>query len=256
MDSNMLSPTSRFSYRAANYTRYRPGYPGGIIPYLQQAIGLKKDNHIADIGSGTGIFSSLFLQSGYGVKAVEPNEKMRITAEERLKRFPGFESINGTAENTGIEEHSIDLITVAQAFHWFEPIAVKKEFSRILKPAGHTLLIWNILFDNTPFLAAYHKIKKEYAADLKHTHRANLSSIEAFFRPAAVITRNFQHTQLLKKEEFKGYFLSFSTVPLPGSPSYNPMMEEMDRLFLQYEKNGYVKMDYETKLYLSQQPAG
>jgi ubiquinone/menaquinone biosynthesis C-methylase UbiE len=252
MNNVMESPTSRFSNRADNYTRYRPGYPAGIIPYLQQTIGLKKDCSIADIGSGTGIFSGLLLKHGYGVKAVEPNEKMRITAEERLSSFPAFKSISGTAENTGLEENSIDLITVAQAFHWFEPMAVKKEFSRILKPGGYTLLIWNILFDNTPFLAAYHKLKKKYAADIKHTHRANLSSIEAFFRPARVITRNFQHTQLLKREELKGYFLSFSTVPLQDNPSYNSMIQELDQLFLQYEKNGYVKMDYETKLYLSQ----
>src|SRR5580698_2331465 len=139
---NQLHPTQRFTDRVDNYAKYRPTYPQAIIPYLRETIHLNRKHIIADIGSGTGIFTELFLRHGFTVTGVEPNAAMRAAGEAHLGHFTHFTSRDGTAEATGLPDRSIDLITVAQAFHWLEPEATAAEFARILKPGGHTLLVW------------------------------------------------------------------------------------------------------------------
>jgi len=242
--------TSRFSERANRYSLYRPGYPEAIIAFLEQAIGLKKTFHIADIGSGTGLFSRLLLEAGYGVNAVEPNEEMRKAAEETLRVYHNFNSIAGTAEETTLAAHSIDLITVAQAFHWFRPEETKREFERILKSSGHVLLVWNILQSDTPFLKAYTELKEKYSEKLAHANRDNLERIKDFFYPAPVVVHQFRHAQPLNEVGLVGHLLSFSTVPLEGDAGHAEMMEELAMLFAQYADQGLVHLEYETRLYL------
>lgn len=242
--------THRFSNRADQYSLYRPQYPNAIIPYLQENIGLNSASKIADIGSGTGIFSKLFLDEGYAVTAVEPNDEMRNAAEESLRDFKNFQSVAGTAEETTLENESMDLVTVAQAFHWFRPEETRKEFQRILKKSGHILLIWNILQNDNPFLKAYADLKAKYENTIVHPHRANLERIREIFAPNEVITQNFPNTQKLNKEGFKGYFQSFSTVPLQGDSRYDEMMHELNQIFDTHHENGLVTLEYETKLFL------
>ena len=129
-----LQPTKRFSNRVENYVKYRPSYPAEIIPFFENTLGIRLDMSITDIGSGTGLFSEPLLKKGYRVICLEPNDEMRKAGENYLGHYPGFLSSNQRAEETGLEEGSIDLITVAQAFHWMDPIATKKEFFRILRP--------------------------------------------------------------------------------------------------------------------------
>ena len=100
-----LNPTTRFSDRVENYVKYRPSYPKEIIPFLEKYYDLSGDKRIADIGSGTGIFSELFLQSGYSVIGIEPNDHMRRAAETRLGKYQGFTSRNHRAEQTGLRSH-------------------------------------------------------------------------------------------------------------------------------------------------------
>ena len=139
----MNDNTKRFSNRVDNYVKYRPSYPKEIISFLENAIQFKNDFVVADIGSGTGILSKMFLDNGNTVYAVEPNTAMRNKAEELLKNYPLFKSIDGTAEQTTLQNSSIDIITAAQAFHWFDAEKTKAEFRRILKPGGYCCLIWN-----------------------------------------------------------------------------------------------------------------
>src|SRR5579872_6213874 len=131
-----MSNTQRFSNRVDNYVKYRPGYPKEILTFLKDAAGFSPDWIVADIGSGTGISTTLFLDNGNTVYTVEPNGPMRTKAEELLDSRPGFISIDGTAEATTLPPSSIDLIIAGQAFHWFDPIPTKKEFHRILRPQG------------------------------------------------------------------------------------------------------------------------
>ena len=146
----------RFSNRVADYIRYRPGYPSAVRDVLRSECGLKSGHVIADIGSGTGFLSELFLKNGNRVFGVEPNEAMRQAGEEYLASYDGFASVEGSAESTTLDDASVDFVTTGQAFHWFDQTAARSEFTRILKPSGWVVVIWNErLTDTTAFLRDY-----------------------------------------------------------------------------------------------------
>ena len=141
----------RFSNRVADYVRYRPGYPSAALDVLREDCALRPGHVIADIGSGTGFLSELFLKNGNRVFGVEPNDAMRLAGEEYLASYDGFASINGSAESTTLDDASVNFVTAGQAFHWFDQNAARAEFSRILKPEGWVVVIWNErLTDLTP----------------------------------------------------------------------------------------------------------
>ena len=128
-----LDSTKRFSDRVADYVKYRPSYPHELIDFLESNAFLTESSVIADIGSGTGLLTKLFLDRGYEVYGIEPNKEMREAGEDFLKEYDKFRSVNGTSEKTTISDHSVDLITAGQAYHWFDIEKTAVEFKRILK---------------------------------------------------------------------------------------------------------------------------
>ncbi len=134
---------NRFSSRVADYLRYRPHYPVGVLELLREHSGLSPAHAIADIGSGTGFLAELFLKNGNVVFGVEPNKEMREAGEEYLAAYPRFTSINASAEATTLSAASIDFVAAGQAFHWFAPEATRREFVRILRPDGWVAIVWN-----------------------------------------------------------------------------------------------------------------
>lgn len=252
MGLSSLQPTQRFSDRVDNYARYRPTYPQAIIPYLRETIHLNRKHTIADIGSGTGIFTELFLKHGFRVTGVEPNEAMRLAGEAHLGNNHHFTSVDGKAEATGLPAGSMDLITVAQAFHWMEPETTKAEFCRILKEDGHILLVWNLRLTDTPFLKGLDDLKKDIGKNYEAIHgsHANEAVIRTFFSPAEVTIKTFRHAQIMDFESLKGQLLSSSYMPLEGAPGYTEMVERLEDLFQRYNENGQVNMEYDTRLFL------
>src|SRR5208283_2290359 len=105
----------RFSNRVADYARYRPGYPSGLVDLLREECGLRPEHAVADIGSGTGLLTKLFLDYGNRVFGVEPNSGMRAAGEEFLKQYPNFQSVDGAAEDTTLAPHSVEFIAAGQA---------------------------------------------------------------------------------------------------------------------------------------------
>ncbi|HSH75785.1 MAG TPA: class I SAM-dependent methyltransferase, partial [Longimicrobiales bacterium] len=114
-----------------------------VLGLLRDEIGLEPRWVVADVGSGTGIATELFLRHGNTVFAVEPNEAMRRAAERRLGGHPGFRSVSGAAERTGLPPGTLDLVVAAQAFHWFDAEAAREEFARVLRKPRRLALIWN-----------------------------------------------------------------------------------------------------------------
>src|SRR6476469_2466819 len=162
----MSSSVERFSNRVENYVKYRPTYPPEILGVFRSEMGLNKQTVVADVGSGPGILTRLFLENGNVTFGVEPNNAMRQAAQTILKDFQNFRSVSGTAEATTLPDASVDIITAAQAFHWFDPEPTKAEFRRILKPGGWVSLIWNMRqLDSTPFLREYEQFILDNAVD-------------------------------------------------------------------------------------------
>jgi ubiquinone/menaquinone biosynthesis C-methylase UbiE len=178
-----LDPTKRFSSRVDNYVRYRPGYPAEIVDLLRQDCGLKKNSMVADIGSGTGKLSELFLKAGCEVFGVEPNKEMREAGAQM--DFENFTSVDGTAEATNLPVQSMDFLTAGQAFHWFDHAKCRAEFLRILKRNGWLVIVWNDRrTGTTPFLEDYEKLMLEFGTDYKEVNHRRTDKpeiIEKFF---------------------------------------------------------------------------
>jgi SAM-dependent methyltransferase len=251
----MRNPTERFSSRVENYVKYRPGYPQEIIELLKAECGLAESSVIADVGSGTGILSELFLKNGNKVYGVEPNREMRAAGESLLQRYPNFKSVEGTAEVTTLEALSVDFVTAGQAFHWFDREKARREFMRILKPGGWVAFLWNERrTDKTPFLVAYEKMLIEYGTDYEAVNHTNIddSVIYEFFSPRDFHLKIFETRQVFDFESLKGRLLSSSYVPEEGQPGYAPLLKELERIFQAHEINGEVAFEYDTKIYYGQ----
>jgi SAM-dependent methyltransferase len=248
----MNDNTKRFSNRVDNYVKYRPSYPKEIISFLESSIQFNNKIIVADIGAGTGILSQLFLENGNTVFGVEPNEPMRNKAEELLKNYASFKSIDGTAEQTNLENKSIDLITAAQAFHWFNIDKTKAEFKRILKPNGYCCLIWNERLNTSAFSKAYDNLLLDYSTDYAKVDHKNIDDkkIEVFFAPQHVIKKSFNNKQVFDFDGLKGRLLSSSYTPDEDHPKHNAMIEALKNIFNSFNQNNTVQFNYETKLYV------
>lgn len=247
-----VSSTSRFSNRADNYAKFRPGYPDELFSYIEKAMELQPEAGIVDIGSGTGLFAEPLLKNGYSVVCIEPNEDMRKAGEERLKKYPSFQSIRSTAEDTGLKENSVDLITVAQTFHWLDPVGTRLECQRILKPDGYVILAWNRETQQTEFEHKYNALRTKYRLEEPGPIQIDPVLINEFFAPGIVKTKSFVNKQLLDFEALKGQLLSKSYIPLPDHEQYDAMITELIKLFVIYNENGLVTINYETLLYWGQ----
>jgi SAM-dependent methyltransferase len=247
--------TERFSDRVENYVKYRPKYPKEFVDYLYTSIGFSKDAIVADIGSGTGILTALLLDRGCRVVGVEPNKEMRKAAETLLEEYPKFVSMDGTAETTGLASSSVDYIICAQAFHWFDKDACKKEFQKILKPNGKVVLAWNKRkVEETGFSAEYEELVRTYANDYNEVNHNLITEAEfrVFFKNGVYHKAVFSNKQIFDFEGLKGRLLSSSYTPMPGEQNYEPLLAELKKLFDKYEVNGSVAFEYETEVYIGE----
>jgi len=245
------SPTTRFSDRVENYVRYRPGYPPAVIDLLRTECGLRPDHIVADIASGTGLFTQLLLENGNSVFAVEPNAEMREMGDHEMGYHSRLLSVAGSAEDTTLSPGSMDFVTAAQAAHWFDLARARKEFVRILKPGGWCVLLWNERrTDTTPFLREYEQMLLDYGTDYKEVrHERTTAVIHGFFEPSSCREHIFDMRQMFDYEGTAGRLLSSSYVPLAGHRNYAPMMKELGRIFRAHAERGMVEFEYNTRVY-------
>jgi len=249
-----MKPTERFSNRADDYRRYRPGYPVAVIDLMRDACGLRVGASVADIGSGTGIFSKLLLEGGFDVTAVEPNEAMREAAEQDLRCFPGFHSVAAAAEETGLPAASFDAITVAQAFHWFNHEAALREFQRLLHADGFAFIIWNHRqIDTSPFLCDYEELLRTlglpYESVVHRDQNARTRSLEEFFPAGSLQVARFENPHTMDWLALRGRFLSASYAPAKGDPWHEEYVTRLEKIFHKHAVNDLVIFDQETKVY-------
>jgi len=250
----MSQSVERFSSRVENYIKYRPNYPTDIIPFLKSESVLTDSSLIADIGSGTGKLTELFLKNGNTVFGVEPNQGMRASAERLLQAYSNFRSVDGTAEQTSLADSSIDLITAGQAFHWFNPSLARVEATRILRPHGWAVLIWNDRkLQSTPFLEAYEALLLKYGTDYQDVrHDKAEEAITEFFAPGDVKLKTFPNKQVFDFDGLKGRVQSSSYTPEPAHPNFPAMIQDLEVIFRNHEKDGQVVFEYDTKVFYGQ----
>ena len=246
-----LKPTERFSNRVDDYVKYRPSYPEAVIDTLIERCGLSFDSAVADVGSGTGIFTRLLTPAVGRVIAVEPNASMRAVAES----LAGVESVDGTSESMPIDSDSIDLITAAQAFHWFDRGPTKAEFQRVLKAGGWVALIWNERqSEGSTFLVEYDVLLNRFCPDYQAANHRNVgeAGIAEFMRPYKVEKFEYESFQDFDLESLQGRSLSSSYAPARGSQEAEAFLAELVALFERTAVNGQVRFKYQTQLFLSQ----
>lgn len=247
--------TRRFSNRVADYVKARPGYPREVVELLAREIGLKTDWTVADIGAGTGISSRLFLENGNKVIAVEPNDAMRAAADETLGENASYRSIVGTAEATTLADSSVDLVVAAQAFHWFDRDAFRREALRILKSGGWLALIWNDRqAGGTAFLDGYERLLHTHAIDYKAVNHRNIGEdgLRAFFAPAVMKRIALRNAQRFDFDGLRARLQSSSYAPAADDPRSGPMLASLCELFDQTQQGGVVEMLYTTEISFGQ----
>jgi SAM-dependent methyltransferase len=248
----------RFSGRVDDYVKTRPSYPRGVLDVLAKECGLGESSVVCDLGSGTGLFTQLLLESGATVNAVEPNAEMRAAAEAMLASRPGFRSIAGSAEATTLPDASVDLVTAAQAFHWFDVTRAHAEMKRILRSEqsggrARVALIWNDRdLESTPFLRAYEALLVERCPKYREL-QGKADSVEKFdaLLGAGRWTRHVvPNEQRHDREGLVGRLLSSSYAPRAGEPDHDAIFSELRAIFDRHAEGGEVVMLYTTVVIL------
>lgn len=221
----------KFAGKGAMYAAARPRYAEGLLAYLADEAGLAPGAFVADVGSGTGIFSEQLLDIGFRVIGVEPNDDMRTQAEHTLGGREGYRSVCGTADATGLPDASVDCVTAAQAFHWFDADAFKRECRRILKPGGIVAIAYNMRDVESPYMQAFAELTRRFHPTFKgFSNGLDEGELPAFLDGRCEV-RRWDNPQLLTREAFVARALSSSRAPREGDANYARYLEELDTLF-------------------------
>jgi SAM-dependent methyltransferase len=238
-----------------DYVRTRPGYPAELLDFLAGRFPDSGGTACADVGSGTGILSAGLADRFRVVYGVEPNPGMRAAAERLLRGNVRFVSVDGTAEETGLEGGSVSLVAAAQAFHWFDPDRFRDECGRILAPGGIVALVWNRRRADTDFLRRYDALLTRYAEGYAEACHRNVSRerLDGFFGGCCG-AETFANAQRFDFAGLCGRLDSSSYAPKPGTPRFDALRQELSRAFEDCQDGGFVDFLYVTELYCGTLP--
>lgn len=247
-----MDTTRKFDGRAGVYTESRPGYAAELLDCLYSSHGISQSSVIADIGSGTGKFAKHLLDRGNVVYGVEPNEDMRSVAEKELGGYANFHSVQGDAENTTLGASSVDYITTAQAFHWFDVKKFKQECSRIIKNSGKVFLIWNVRDTSDLLNQELYQIYTKYCPNFKGFSggiEKDDPRIKEFFDGQYEYAA-FDNPLYFDKEKFIARSLSGSYSLKEGDREYEEYMKALLGVFNKYSDNGIVSVANQSVAYI------
>jgi SAM-dependent methyltransferase len=203
------------------------------------------------VGCGTGISASLFEREGYSVTGIEPNTEMREEAARQPAGSSRFRVLPGTAEQIPLPDASCELAVAAQAFHWFEPVAFRKELMRVLVPNGWVSLLWNVRrTDTSPFLRAYEQLLQAFGTDYALvTQGWDDAAVTELFGAPNYARRVFDYHQDFDLRGLVGRALSSSYVPGPEHPAREQFVSALEAAFNQHAHDGTVRFEYDTRLF-------
>ncbi|MGZ6256713.1 MAG: class I SAM-dependent methyltransferase [Candidatus Limnocylindria bacterium] len=188
-----------FDAWADEYDRYRPTYPDALFAHIARELELPQTPHVADLGAGTGRASVAMASIGWRVTSVEPGGPMlEVLRSRATEEGLSIETVQATAEATGLASASFDLATAAQAFHWFDQPAALTEIARIVRPGGGVALFWNVRDEErSPFVADYHRILERYGGVAEGKYlQAGRASGRSSTREALEATEGFGAPEL------------------------------------------------------------
>lgn len=236
--------TARFGPRASAYAAFRPSYPAPALDAALEGLGDPQNLTVADIGAGTGISARLFAERGPLVVAIEPNAQMRAAAQHH----PRVIWREATAQQTGLGDASVHLVTLCQAFHWFADVATMREFRRIAR--RRVALLQYERDERDAFTKAYGEVVRAYATDDTETLRREALRVFAGFPGASVRRREFSSAQRLDRAALLGRAASSSYLPSTG-PQAQGLNRDLIALFDAYERGGIVELRTVTYLLLA-----
>lgn len=241
----------RFTDRVQFYLRYRPRYPRALVEHLAAEGALAEDSVVADIGSGTGFLSEVFLQHGCTVYGVDPNAAMRAAAESLLAVYPRFHSVEGTAEATGLPDASVDWVVAGQAFHFFDAAVARREFLRILRGKRYAAVCWN---ERDPaasaFMRAYNDLLRRHVPDYQDLSRhVGVVHYDQLFGHSDFRVERFPNALHFDRTGVVERLGAASYAPQPGTPEHDALAADLNALFDQYQQDGQVAFTYVTTIY-------
>lgn len=235
----------RFTGKAELYDKYRPSYPKELIDWLY---GKTKAEFVADVGAGTGKFTKCLTQKPWKITAVEPNDDMRSKLN-----IVGINVVKGTAENTGLDANSVDLVTVAQAFHWFDKEKFKSECQRILKTGGSLAVVYNER-KNNDYSDERDKIQMKYCGAC---HASEIGGTKERFEDifdggyfSKYEMLKLENNRQLDLEAFIGRELSSSYAIKEDNPNFSEYKSALEQLFQKYQKDGSIAVKGNSVCYL------
>jgi len=250
-----VKPSLRFEKLANDYAKGRPSYPDSVLKLLRTELGLQEGSIVADIGAGTGIFSAFLIRGKYEVIAVEPSDDMRMHCEHTLSSLHTtrpFSVIAGEANNTQMEDQSVDCVTAAQAFHWFDPALSRTEFLRVLKPKGSIVFLWNTRRRERGFPQAFDLLLKSYAHDfahIGHTGGQREIKIGAFFIEKIWKTRTYKHSWFVDFETLLSFVRSISYLKEIDICQKEKLERDLFSLFVSYAKDNQLELVFDTDIF-------
>ena len=247
-----MDNTERFTGLAGAYDAGRPTYAKALVDYLYKKGGLTPTETIADIGCGTGKWSAQFLAQGNRIYGVEPNDDMRQKATSLCAAYTNFHVVKGTADATTLGDNAIDWVMAAQAFHWFDPVAFRRECQRILRPTGKAALIWNIRDQSAPVHQDSYAIYQAYCPTFKGFHNGLMhddSRIQTFFGGSYDYV-SFANPLYYTVDTFLQRHLSNSYSLRPGDAHYDEFIKALRHLFTKHAIDDTVTMPCQTVAYI------
>jgi ubiquinone/menaquinone biosynthesis C-methylase UbiE len=215
-----------FGSEAEAYERARPGYPPEVVAWAVEVLGIAPGRRVADLAAGTGKFTRLLLPLGADLLAIEPVEGMRSVLHRQL---PEVAVIGATAEATALRDGSLDALTVAQAFHWFDAPRALEELHRVLRPGGRIALIWNARDRTVDWVdqlwSVMDRVEKR-APWRRHDEWRESAFVDTpWFEPLHEAT--FQHEQVLTVDGVIDRFRSVSHVASMPPDEQNAVLGEV-----------------------------